>query len=268
MSGSLVRISAMLRRYLYLHRRSLPRTLELVFWPVMELFVWGYLTVYFKSLAPGLAGQLAFAFLNGMIFWDILYRNQQAVTISVMEEIWHHNLLNILISPLRLWEWLAATFVYGFLKSAVITGVLTGLAFLVYHFDLAGGLGLSLIPLVFNLLLFAWILGIATAALLLWWGYSAEALIWGIPFLVQPLSAVFYPLTVMPVWVQAVSRCLPSTYVFEGMRLVLAGQPLPAEFFWASLGLNGLFLLAAGAFFYWMYAKALESGRLVRTGME
>lgn len=268
MSGALTRISAMLCRYLYLHRRSLPRTMELVFWPVMELFVWGYLTVYFRTLAPGMQGQLVFAFLNGMIFWDILYRNQQAVTISVMEEIWHHNLLNILISPLRLWEWLSATFLYGALKSAVITIVLAVLAFAVYQFDMAGGLGLSLVPLVFNLLLFAWILGIFTSAMLLWWGYSAEALIWGIPFLVQPLSAVFYPLSVMPAWVQAVSRCLPSTYVFEGMRSVLAGHGMPAGCFWMSLGLNGVFFLIAVAFFHWMYGRALVSGRLVRAGME
>ncbi len=268
MSDSLARISAMLCRYLYLHKRSLPRAMELIFWPVMELFVWGYLTVYFQTLAPGITGNLAFAFLNGMIFWDILYRNQQAVSISVMEEIWHHNLLNILISPLRLWEWLTATFLYGFMKSAVITAVLAVLALWVYHFDMAGGLGLSILPLVFNLLLFAWILGIFTSAMLLWWGYSAEALIWGIPFLIQPLSAIFYPLAILPGWVQAVSRCLPSTYVFEGMRAVLAGNGLPASYFWTSLGLNGLFFLAAVAFFHFMYNRALVSGRLVRAGME
>ncbi len=268
MTGSLTRIHAMLCRYLYLHRRSLPRTLELVFWPVMDLFVWGFLTLYLRSFAPGLKGGLVFAFLSGMIFWDILYRNQQAVTISVMEEIWHHNLLNILISPLRLWEWLMATFLYGFLKSLVITAVLAALSLFLYQFNMAAGLGLSLVPLAFNLLLFAWILGIFTSATLLWWGYAAEALIWGIPFLLQPLSAVFYPLSVMPGWVQGISLCLPSTYVFEGMRAVLAGQALSASSFWTGLGLNGLFFLAAVVFFHWVYGRALVTGRLVRAGME
>lgn len=268
MIGPARRIYAIFLRYLYLHKRSLPRSLELIFWPVMELFVWGFLTLYLRSMMTGQNSNIVLFLINAMIFWDILYRSQQSVSISVMEEIWHHNLLNILISPLRLWEWMCAAFLYGLLKSGLITIILSTIALVFYHFDLIDRLGFYLFPLAANLLLFGWVVGIYTSAVLLWWGYAGEALIWGIPFLLQPLSAIFYPLSVLPAPVQAVSRCLPSTYVFEGMRQVLAGQAPGPEMFLIPLALNFALFGLAALFFRWIYGKALVSGRLVRIGME
>lgn len=268
MKESCQRILAMLLRYLYLHKRSLPRFLELVFWPVMELLVWGFVTLYIKSMVQDPLGTAVMFLINAMIFWDILYRSQQAVSISFMEEIWHQNILNILISPLRIWEWVLATFLYGLLKTATITLILSFLAYVFYHFNLIDGLGFALIPLAFNLLLFGWIIGIMTAGLLLRWGYAVEALIWGIPFLLQPLSAIFYPLSVLPEWLQVVSRCLPSTYVFEGMRAVLRGETVAWSLYATSLGLNLVFFVIAVKVFHWLFAKAQASGRLVRLGMD
>src|SRR3989338_3833737 len=150
------RIQAMLLRYLYLHQRSLPRTLEIFFWPVMELLVWGFVSVYIRSLSPTTLSKIVFLLLNAMIFWDILYRSQQAVSIAIIEDILTQNIVNILVSPLRIWEWLLATFIYGFLKVVVITTILSLIAFGLYRFDLIDNLGLYLIPLMFNLLLFGW----------------------------------------------------------------------------------------------------------------
>src|SRR3990167_3126770 len=99
MTGSVRRILTMLLRYLYLHKRSLPRILEIIFWPVMELLVWGYVTVYFQTMVAGSFSKLIVFLINAMIFWDIVYRSQQAVSISIMEEIWNQNILNILVSP-------------------------------------------------------------------------------------------------------------------------------------------------------------------------
>lgn len=178
MIESLRRIYAMFLRYLYLHKRSLPRSLELIFWPVMELFVWGFLSLYLGTVVETGAAAVVMFLINGMIFWDILYRSQQSVSISVMEEIWHHNILNILVSPLRLWEWMCAAFIYGFIKSGLITIILGTIACVLYRFNMADSLGLHLVPLAGNLLLFGWIVGIYTSAVLLWWGYSGEALIW------------------------------------------------------------------------------------------
>jgi ABC-2 type transport system permease protein len=268
LANSLSRIFALLLRYLYLHKRSLPRTLEIVFWPVMELLVWGFVTVYLQSLTHSILGSLFLFLINAMIFWDILYRSQQAVSIAIVEDIWTQNIVNILVSPLRLWEWLTATFVYGLGKVLLITAILAAIAWGLYHFNLVDRLGFYALPLVGNLLLFGWAVGVFTAALIIRWGHAAEALVWGIPYLLQPLSAIYYPISVLPGWLQTVSKLLPSTYVFEGMRAVNATRQMPVEYFSIGLLLNLFYFVLAGFFFRRMYRAARKSGRLGRLGMD
>jgi ABC-2 type transport system permease protein len=268
MHSSFRRVGAMILRYLYLHKRSLPRTFEIVFWPVMELLVWGFVSVYIVRLGGEPMAGVATALLNAMVFWDILYRSQQGVSISFIEDIWTQNIVNLLVSPLRIGEWVAATFLYGLLKTMMITLVLAGIAWGLYRFNLAAEMQLYFVPLVFNLLLFGWALGIFTSALVIRWGHAAEALIWGVPFLMQPFSAIFYPLSAMPESVQPLCLMLPSTHVFEGMREVLATGRLSPQAFYSALCLNAAYFAAAGLFFAGMYRSARRSGRLGRLGLD
>jgi ABC-2 type transport system permease protein len=268
MSETFGRIHAMFLRYFFLHKRSLPRTFEIVLWPVMELLVWGYVSVYLRSLSPNTLADVTLALINAMIFWDILYRSQQGVSISFVEDMWTQNIMNLLISPLKIWEWIAAAIAYGILKISVIVTILTVIVASLYHLNWISPLGLYLLPLGLNLLLFGWALGIFTAALMIRWGHAAEALIWGIPFLIQPLAAVFYPLSILPEWLQPISRCLSATYVFEGMRSVIHTGRLETAFFYIPLSLNILYLVLASFFFRWMYEKARATGRLGRLGMD
>ena len=266
--NSVYRIIAMIIRYLYLHKRSVARTLEILFWPVMELLVWGFVTLYIKSIAQSTATNLIYFLINAMIFWDILYRCQQGVSLSFMEEIWTQNMINLLASPLKIWEWLVATYIYGMMKTIVITLFLAFLALLFYHYNLITSIGFYLIPLAANLFLFGWAVGIFTSGLIIRWGHAAEALIWGVPFLVQPLSAIYYPLSVLPEWLQVVSKCLPSTYVFEGMREILKTGLFPIQYFYSAFFLNIIFFLLGTLFFQWIFCKARESGKLVRLGLD
>ncbi len=258
----------MFLRYVFLHKRSVPRTFEIIFWPVMELLVWGFVSVYIQNVSGSALVKIAQALINAMIFWDILYRSQQGVSISFIEDIWTQNILNLLISPLKIWEWVTATFIYGVVKTSLITLILASLAYLFYRFDLIANLHFYLIPLVFNLLLFGWALGIFTSGLIIRWGHAAEALIWGIPFLVQPISAIFYPLATLPGWLQVISKALPSTYVFEGMRAVIQTGQMPRDYFLIGFLLNLIYFALAGLFFNWMYKESRASGRLGRLGMD
>jgi ABC-2 type transport system permease protein len=238
------------------------------FWPTMEMMVWGFLAQYLAGSAPTALTQLPFTLLTGLIFWDILYRSQQAISISFMEDIWTQNVLNILISPLRLWEWHAATFLYGMAKAVATTAVLAVLGYLFYHYHLMGLLGLYLAPLALQLFLFGWAVGIGTAGILLRWGHAVEALIWGIPFLIQPLSAVFYPLAALPAWLQPIAQCLPSTWVCEAMRQFIASGTLPTHYVWIALALNGVHLVLGSLAFSVLFNNAREKGRLGRVGLD
>lgn len=265
---SLERIHGMFLRYLYLHRRSVSRALELIFWPVMDLIVWGLVALYIKNVAQGEITEIIFFLVSALIFWDLLYRSQQSVSISFVEDIWTNNILNIFISPLRMREWLIATFLYGLLKVTVITAILGLLAYLFYHFNIIDELGLLLFPLAFNLLFFGWSLGVFTAGLLLRFGNAVQALIWGIPFLIQPLSAIYYPLSTLPEWAQVIAKAIPTSYVFESMRYVLKEGVMPWNDFFISVFLNFIYFILFSLAFYFMYLKSRESGRLGRIGMD
>jgi ABC-2 type transport system permease protein len=257
-------VGALVLRYTYLHRRSVPRMFELFFWPTMDLLVWGYLTKYLTHVGGQTAGAGVFVWLIGaMIFWDILYRSQQGVSLSFVEDVWTRNLLNVFVAPVRLREFLAATFIVGTIKIAFIVTVLAVLSYGLYEFKLFE-MGMTLIPLFANLLLMGWAVGMVTTSLILRWGQAAEALAWGVPFLIQPLAAVFYPVNVLPSFIQPVSWCIPATHVFEGMRAVMAGEGLSTEHLAWAFALNAVYIALAALFFRFMFARAREKGLLVK----
>lgn len=235
-----------------------------VFWPVMDLLVWGFVTAYLQRVT--LPATVLFL-LGGVIFWDVFYSSQQAITLSITEDIWVKNILNIFIAPVRIGELLLATSLLGVLRALASATVLTVLALLLYRFDFLA-VGFALVPFLVSLLLFGWACGMFTMALILRFGSAAEALIWGIPFLVQPLSAVFYPVDILPRWLQPVSRLLPSTHVFEGMRLALRTGSVDLSSLATALGLNVAYLVGGTAFFGWMLRRVREKGYLSRLGME
>jgi ABC-2 type transport system permease protein len=258
------RVGALLLRYLYLYRRSLARSMEIFFWPVMDLLVWGFVTVYFQKVA---APRAVLFLLGAVIFWDVFYRSQQAITLSLSEEIWVRNLLNVFIAPVRTVEIVIATCLLGVIRASISATVLGVLAFLLYAFDVTA-LGTALLPYLASILLFGWAIGMVTMAVILRFGHAAEALIWGTPFLLQPLSAAFYPVSVLPPVLRKVALALPTTHVFEGMRATLAtGHPQLSELA-PAFALNAIYLAAAGAFFGWMIGRVREKGYLARLAME
>lgn len=260
------RVYALVLRYTYLYRRSVPRMIEMVFWPVMDLLVWGFVTAYLLEINPGVPGLVTFL-LGAMIFWDIMYRSQQALSLSFLEDLWSRNIMNLFASPIQLREFLAATFLVGLFKVLVITTVLTGMALGLYQFNLLD-LGLSLVPFIANLLVMGWALGMVTVAIILRFGIGAEALAWAIPFFLQPLAAVFYPVAVLPAWLQPVALAIPATHVFEAMRHMLRGGDFPGMMLLRASGLNVVFLAAAGLFFVFMFRSARNRGYLAKLGMQ
>ena len=105
-------------------------------------------------------------------------------------------------------------------------------------------------------------------ALILRWGLAAESLAWAVPFLVQPISAVFYPVSVLPVPLQTLAWLLPSTYVFEGMREVIRTGEMQWSNLLISIIMNVGFLILASGFFAFMFNIARDKGLLVKIASE
>jgi ABC-2 type transport system permease protein len=257
-------IQALVMRYLFLYTRSPMRLIELVFWPMVDLVIWGYLMLFIQQNTTGEFPRIITFLLGAMILWDVIFRAQQGVAISFLEDVWTRNLLNVFVAPVRTIEYLAATFTVGFLRILVTVTVLAIVAVLLYAFNIFT-MGWALIAFFVNLMISGWALGMISTALILRWGQAAESLAWAVPFFIQPLVAVFYPVSVIkPEWVQYFALALPPTHVFEGMREVMATGVFAWDKFFMALGLNAIFLTAAGCVFYYMLTLTRRRGLLTK----
>ncbi|WDT82353.1 MAG: hypothetical protein MPW14_11830 [Candidatus Manganitrophus sp.] len=182
------RVAAIIQRHLYLYQRSLPRMTEVFFWPLIDLLLWGFVTLYLQRFQENLPKFVTF-FLGALILWDILYRAQQGISVSFLEEVWSKNLLNLFVTPMRPSEFLAALMSISVLKLLTAGFASAFLAWFLYSFNVFV-LGVSLLPFVLNLAVMGWSIGIFTMASILRYGQEAEVMAWGLAFLVQPISAV------------------------------------------------------------------------------
>jgi ABC-2 type transport system permease protein len=257
-------ISALVLRYLFLYTRTPMRLIELIFWPIVELMIWGYLTMFIqKHSNADFAKEISFL-LGAMICWDVIFRAQQGVAISFLEDVWTRNLLNVFVAPVRTSEYLAATFIIGFLRICVTVLVLSVLAFTLYKFSILA-LSWTIVPFFGSLMVTGWALGMISTALILRWGQAAESLAWAVPFFIQPFTAAFYPVGDMkPEWVQHIALALPSTHVFEGMRTMLKTGVFDWPHFAWSCALNVVVLVIAGAVFVAMLRTTRKRGLLTK----
>ena len=260
----LYRIMAFTTRHLYLYKRSLPRLMEIFYWPFLDLVLWGFVTIYLVQFKGQLPNFVAF-FLGALILWDILFRSQQGISVSFLEDMWARNILNIFVTPISPMEYIVALMLVSIVKLAAASVVMVLLAWLFYSFNIFL-IGISLIPLIANLVIMGWTVGIVTTALILRFGQEAEVLAWAVAFLFQPVSAVFYPVSVLPHFLQIIAGVIPSSYVFEGMRRVITSGDFPvSELLWAA-GLNGIYLLLALIFFHQNFDIVKKKGLLVKAG--
>jgi ABC-2 type transport system permease protein len=255
--AALRRIWGMIYRHLALYRRSWPRVLELMYWPVLQMVVWGFTTRYLIGLQGNSAALAAGTLLGGVLLWEVALRSQMGFSLSFLEEIWSRNLGHVFVSPLRPRELVAA--LMGMSVIRVVVGVLPAvlLAYLLYAFGLFA-LGPVVVAFFAALLVMGWAVALGVTALILRHGAGAEALAWSILFGLTPISAVFYPVAVLPGWLQPVALALPAAHVFEGMRAAL----LDGSIAWGHLGAAFALDAAWMAAMAWVFMRQFESARV------
>lgn len=251
-------------RNIYLYRRSLPRLMEIIYWPLLDLLVWGFITVYLAQYRQNLPGFVTF-FIGALILWDILFRSSQGISVSFLEDVWAKNLLNLFASPLSYAEYIFALMLVSVVKLVTVASIMAVLAWLLYSFNIFL-IGISLIPFVLNLIVMGWAIGIITNALILRFGQEAEVLAWALGFFFMPVSAVFYPVSVLPLFLRTIAHFVPASHVFEGMRGVISSGVFPLEELIWSSGLNAVYILGAFLFFRWNFIVVKRKGLLVRIG--
>jgi ABC-2 type transport system permease protein len=264
LGGSIRRVKALVRRYIYLLRSSGVRLVELIYWPFLQMLTWGFLQKYLAGTTNPLA-QAAGVLIGSILLWDILFRSNIGFATTFIEEMWSRNLGNLLTSPLRPYELIIALSVWSVIRLSVSMIPVATAAYFIFGFNLLD-LGLPLVAFFAVLVLTSWSLGLISAGVILRYGLGAEELAWSLAFLLLPLCCVYYPASVLPSWLQVVALALPPTHVFEGMRSILLHNTFdPTELWWA-LSLNAVYLLVGYIVFSRFLASARVNGTLLKLG--
>ena len=263
-AASARRVRAILRRHGYLILKSWTRIASMMYYPTVTMIVWAFLTLYlaptnnFLKDAPGF-------FIGAVLLWDVLFRGQLGVSLTLIEEFYARSLGSLFVSPLTLPEYIAGQLAMSVVRALIGAGGACLFALLLFRFSIFS-LGLPLLAFFANLIVFGWAIGLALSGMILRLGLGAEELAWAAIFVVAPISGVYYPIAVLPSWMQSVAWCMPSAYVFEGMRAALLDGIFRWDHFWAAAGLNLVYLALGAAVFAWAMRNARDRGTLLQMG--
>ncbi|MCP3136123.1 ABC transporter permease [Pyxidicoccus xibeiensis] len=260
------RAYAIALRHFYLLKGSVARFLPLFAWVAIDMVLWGFITRYLNTVAsPGF--NFVPALLGAVLLWDFFTRVMQGVTMVFFEDVWSRNFLNVFATPLSISEYVGGLVLSSFVTSLVglvvmlvLASGLFGLSFATY--------GLMFVPFLLVLFLFGIAIGIFGCALVLRLGPASEWFVWPIPALISPFAGVFYPLSTLPPWMQAVSQVLPPSYVFEGMRTLVSGGTFSGTALLWGAALALLEILLASVFFSRVHRHAVRTGLIARYSAE
>jgi len=261
---STARVGAMVLRYWYLLKGSWPRMLELAYWPAMNIVMWGFLQT-FLAQTTNVFAQAGGVLVGSVLLWELMFRGQLGFTISFFEEMWSRNFGHLMVTPLRPSEFVAALVSMSIIRT--IIGMTPALAIAIWFFGFnLFDLGVVLVAFFANLVVFGWAVALVVTGIILRNGLGAESLAWAVPFIFVPLCGIYYPVSVMPDWLEAIALCLPPTYVFEGMRSILFDQVIDWSRLAFAAGLNVIYFCVGYAIFMMFLRAAKERGMLLAIG--
>jgi ABC-2 type transport system permease protein len=258
-----LRMRAVARRHAYVLMRSPHRLFDVTLWPLVDVLLFGALAAYVGS-GQATAGERAAGYLiAGIVLWHVIYQSQISLSTGLLEETWSRNLLNLMVTPLREVEYVGGVALFGMLKLAMGVGIVALGAAVFYSFDVST-LGFGLVPIAAILLFVGWTIAWFVIGVVLRYGTGAEALAWGVMFVIMPLSGIFYPVESLPEVLQPIALALPTTHAFAALRGLVDGEPLD----WGQLAIAAaetvVFAVVAGWYLVRMLKLFRRRGYITR----
>jgi len=259
------RVWGLVYRHLTLFRRSWPRLLDLAYWPILQMLIWGFTSSFFAARIGNHGAVTVGVLLGGVLLWETALRSHLGFAVTFMEEIWSRNLGHIFVSPLRPWELVAALITMSVFRMALGVVPAAVVAAVLYHYNILS-VGPILVLFAANLIFMGWWIALGCISLILSQGGGAESLVWSMLFGLSPLAAVYYPVAVMPGWLQKFAYALPAAHVFEGLRAAVGQGIIRWDHLAWAAGLNCCWMAAAIALFTQQFHAARRNGALMNIG--
>ena len=258
------RILGLFLRHFYLIKSSFPRILDLIYWPTIQIILWGFISKFFTIYSDYYNNTVG-VILSCAILYDFLFRSSISFNMLFLEEIWSRNFTNLFIAPLRISEIIISLVLTALLRTLIglvpailITSPLFGISIL--------DLGAPLFLLFFSLYAFGITLGLFVSAGLLRYGPAFENIAWSSLFLLAPLGCIYYPIEILPEFFQIVAKFLPLVYIFEEARSILVNNVVDYSNIKSAIYLNIFYLCLGISLFYYSFSKARDKGTLINIG--
>ena len=263
-SSSIRRVGALVLRYLYLLRSSWPRIIEIAYWPTMQLIIWGFVAKHFAHEPDDL--KFTGLLISVVLVWDSLFRSHVSYTLSFLEEMWSRNLGNLFVAPLRPWELVASLATISILRTliGIVPAALLAIPF--FGVSVFATVGFPLLAFFLSLVLTGWAISLLVTGILIRYGLGAESLTWVLPFLIAPVSCIYYPVKTLPGWLQDIAFYVSTSHIFEGMRSLLLKETLRLDLLANAFLLNLLYLVIGFACFMLAFRAARKHGLLLQVG--
>ena len=261
---SLSKIFALSLRHIYLIKGSFPRILDLIYWPTIQIFLWGFISKFF-TISSSYYENTVGIILSAAILYDFLFRASISYNMMFLEEIWSRNFTNLFIAPIKLSEIIAAlTFtaifrtLIGLVPAALLAIPFFGVSIL--------KIGTPLIFLLITLYIFGVTLGLLVTSGLIRFGPSFENIAWASLFFLAPLGCIYYPVEILPDWLQLIAKLLPLVHIFEEMRNILIYDLLNYSQIMKAITISFLYFIFGIIIFYLSYNGAKNRGTLINMG--
>ena len=258
------RMYGLFLRHFYLIRGSFPRILDLIYWPSIQIILWGFISKFFTAYSDYYNNTVGII-LTCAILYDFLFRSSISFNMLFLEEIWSRNFTNLFISPLNIKEIIISLIftslvrtLIGLIPAIILTSPLFGISIL--------KLGLPLLFLFLSLYIFGITLGLLVSAGLLRFGPSFENIAWSSLFLLAPLGCIYYPIEILPNFFQLLAKGLPLVYIFDEARNILINGSVDFRNIFNAYFLNLFYLILSIIIFYISFNKAREKGTLINMG--
>ncbi len=258
------KIFALSLRHIYLIKGSFPRILDLIYWPTIQIFLWGFISKFF-TLSSSYYDNTVGIILSAAILYDFLFRSSISYNMMFLEEIWSRNFTNLFIAPIKLSEIIAAlTFtaifrtLIGLIPASIIAIPLFGVSIF--------KLGTPLVFLLIALYIFGVNLGLLVTAGLLRFGPSFENIAWASLFFLAPLGCIYYPVEILPELLQIIAKLLPLVHIFEEMRNILIYDTINYYQILKAILISIAYFILGIIVFYWSYSGAKNRGTLINMG--
>ena len=251
-------------RHFFLIRSSFPRILDLIYWPSIQIILWGFISKFFSTYSDYYNNTIGII-LSCAILYDFLFRSSISFNMLFLEEIWSRNFTNLFIAPMKISEIIISLVftalirtLIGLVPAILITSPLFGISIL--------NLGIPLFFLFLSLYIFGITLGLFVSSGLLRFGPSFENIAWSSLFLLAPLGCIYYPIEILPDFFQTLAKALPLVYIFDQTRNILVNNIFNFESILYAFYLNAIYLLAGIFLFYFSFSEARKKGSLINMG--